>query len=462
MWAVRRRIQAIGIVIATLLVFIILPYWVTHQVAPTCSDTKKNQNELGVDCGGPCTLRCKDAVRDLNVLWTKVFTIRPSYYDVVSYIENPNEDSGLVKFPYTAKLFDENGVVIGERTQEAYARPNERFVLFVGGIDTGAAVAKSGSIEIPDNLKWESTLPSKTLFSVSDKILSNLERQPNLTAILHNETPELYQGIDVSTVIYDDKNNPIGVSATRIDKIDPSGNAKLIFTWPAPFDYEAGTEQCETPVDVILAVDRSGSMNVENKIEQAKLAAEAFVTRLTSRDQSAYITFASTASVPIDQTLTSEMERLKRAIRKTDIHAEGMQFTNIGDALRGAINEFATQRRNRDARPIIVLMTDGIPNRPLDENGKGTEVYGSKYAVQVAEEAKRNNITIYTIGLGSDVNEKLLEQLATAPDYYYFAASGGELSHVYQQIATAMCKKAPSVIEILPRVNNVTPTITTP
>jgi hypothetical protein len=52
------------------------------------------------------------------------------------------------------------------------------------------------------------------------------------------------------------------------------------------------------------------------------------------------------------------------------------------------------------------------------------------------------------------VNAKLLQDIATAPEYYYAAASGAELSGVYQQIATAICQKGPSVIEIIPRVQN--------
>ena len=462
MWAVRRRIQTIGLIVATILVFAVLPYWAMHRVAPTCTDTKQNQKELGVDCGGPCTLRCVGTYKDLNILWTKVFQIRPSYYDVVSYVENANTDTGISRFSYTAKLFDESGREIGQSTQEAYARPNERFILFAGGIDTGGAVARSGSIELPAGLRWESMLPSPTLFSVKEKVLSNLERKPALTAVLQNDTPDLYRNIDVVSVIYDDKNNPIGVSQTKIEQVDPNGSAKLIFTWPAPFDYAAETEQCVTPVDGIMALDRSGSMQMENKIDQAKLAAEGFVDRLTSKDQGGYVSFASVASTPIDQPLTGEIARLKRAISVSGIQKDGTQFTNIGDALRRAIDEFATQRRNRSARPIIVLLTDGIPNRPLDENGKGTEAFGSQYALQIADEAKRNQITLYTIGLGSDVNGKLLEQIATAPDYYYAAASGSELGGIYQQIATAMCKKAPSVIEVIPRVNNAVPTLQTP
>lgn len=461
MWAVRRRVRIVSGIVAAILIFVIFPYWYTHRVPPTCTDGKQNQEELGVDCGGPCTLRCKGMVRDLNVLWTKVFMIRPSYYDVVAYVENPNPDSGVSNLSYVAKLFDEGGQEIAKSTRTGYVRPNERFVLFVGGMDTGGAVARSASIEFPSGMRWDSMLPSPVLFSVRDRALSNLERRPILSATLENTTPNTHEFIDVASIIYDDKSNPIAASMTRVDRMEPSASANLIFTWPAPFDYVAGSEQCVTPVDVILAVDRSGSMNFESKLEQARAAASSFVDRLTVRDQGGYVTFATDASSPIDQMLTGDSERLKRAITRTDIASGGTQFTNIGDAIRRAIDEFATQRRNIDARPILILMTDGIPNRPLDEAGRGTEAYGSAYAERIATEAKEKGVTIYTIGLGSDVNQGLLERLATEPDHYYFAASGSELTGVYQQIATAMCKKAPSIIEIIPRVNNVVPAITT-
>ena len=203
-------------------------------------------------------------------------------------------------------------------------------------------------------------------------------------------------------------------------------------------------------------------MREENKIGQAKTAAEQFVDRLGSSDQAALETFATNASNPIDQSLTDNKERLKRAIGTSDIHTDGLQFTNIAAALRRSIDELSTQRHNPDSRAIILLLTDGIPNRPSDPNKKGDEAYAGKIATDIANEARAKNIAVYTIGLGSDVNTALMQVVATKPDQYYQAASGAELTSVYQQIATAICKKSPSVIEIIPRINNVTPTPQTP
>ncbi len=458
MWAMRRRLLIIGIIFGAVFILVIFPYWLKHREVPTCFDGKQNQGEMGIDCGAPCALICKGVAKDLKILWTKVFPIREGEYDVVAYVENPNFDVGASKFSYVASLYDANDVKITEIKKESFALPNERFVLFAGGILTGEKQAVRGSIEIDTNFPWVTTITSPTLFTVKDKVLAGADDRPRLNAILENLTFDEHRNIEVGAVIYDSKNNPIGVSATRVQSIAPKDQEKLIFTWPHGFTYTAENEECETPVDVILAIDRSGSMREEDKIGQARSAAISFVDKLSTQDQGGYVSFASDASNPMDQFLTNDIVRLKRVIEKDDIRTTGgLQFTNIGDAIVRSINEFTTQRHNKDARPIVVLLTDGIPNRPLNPEGKGSQEYASQYALQVAESAKSNGISLYTIGLGSDVNNVLLEGIASTPQQYYQAASGAELDGVYKQIATSMCKKNPSIIEIIPRLNNVTP-----
>ena len=458
----RRRMGIIGVVTAALMLFVVLPYWYTHREIPTCFDGKQNQGELGVDCGSPCAVLCKGQAKDLNILWTKVFPVRVGAYDVVAYVENPNFDIGTDHFSYTATLYDADGQVIATRISNDFVLPSERFVVFAGGMLTGDKVAAKGSIEINPDFTWVTTQKTGVSFSVTNKQLVGADQKPILTALLHNDTPRLYRNIDVAAVIYDSKGNPIGVSSTRVEKIDPNGAEKLNFTWPDAFDYLAETEECETPVDVMLAIDRSGSMREEDKIGQAKLAAQQFIKRLSPNDQVGIVSFASEASNPPDQTLTGESSRATRVADRIDIHTDGLQFTNIGDALRRSIDEMATLRHNKDARPIIVIMTDGVPNRPTKADGKSDEAYAANYAMQIATEAKKDNISVYSIGLGSDLNIDLLTSIATKPEQFYQAASGADLGKVYQQIANAICKKSPSVIEIIPRVNDVAPTPTAP
>ena len=207
--------------------------------------------------------------------------------------------------------------------------------------------------------------------------------------------------------------------------------------------------------EFVLVLDRSGSMVDVGKLDAAKISAAQFVDRLTAKDQVGYVTFATTASEPIDQPLTNEIERVKRAIGRTEIiKNQGLQFTNIANGLERAIDELASYRRDENSRPVIVLLTDGIPTRPEDPNNKENKEYASQRALEVANRAKEQGIGVYAIGLGDDVKGPFLGSLATSPEYYYKAATGAELGDVYQQIATAICKKGPSVIEIIPRLNN--------
>ena len=462
MWAARRRTIILLIVISTILLLVVFPYWLTHRQAPTCFDGERNQDEVGIDCGGACALVCRGGAKDLKVIWTKVFAVRAGIYDIVSYLENANFEIGAPRVPFSARLYDAENNVIAEESGETYALPSERFALFIGNVRTGDKVAVRSEIDLPNDFRWMKEPKPENIFVVEDKLLTGADKRPKLSAWVQNLTPEVYRDVDVTAIIYDAKGEPIGVSKTRVEKIDKNGREQVFFTWSLPFNYIADTEQCETPVDVILALDRSGSMVSDGKdppqpLTAAKLAAAQFITRLSQKDQGAYVSFASGASNPIDQPLTADVDRLRRSIERTTIHSDGIQFTNIGDGIVRAVDEFASFRHSEEARPVIVLLTDGIPTRPEDPNDTANKEYPSQYAREVAEKAKSQGISIYTIGLGADVNATLLEEVATSPEYYYPAASGAELGEVYQQIATAICKKGPSVIEIIPRVKNVQP-----
>jgi len=461
MWRVRRWTVIILILLAAFLLLVVFPYWVTHQTVPSCFDTKQNQGESGVDCGGPCTIVCSASAKDLQIVWSKIFPVRAGVYDVVSYIENPNFGMGAPKIPYVAKLFDANGQVIALRRGETFASPNERFAIFSGNMLTGEKIPAKGSIEITPGFTWVKTAAPKKELEVSDKVLVGTDRIPKLSALLTNEESDVLRDLDITVVIYDSKGVPIAVSATTVEKLEPKGKENLFFTWPSPLSYVAETEECETPVDIALALDRSGSMSSDGKnppqpLTDAKIAAAQFVDRLTASDQAAYVSFATVASNPIDQSLTSDHARLKLAISRTAIGTNGLQYTNIGDALRRSIDELGTFRRNENARPIIVLLTDGIPTRPEDPSDAANKEYPALYAKQVAQEVKSKDIALYTIGLGDEVDGNFLTQLVTSPEYYYKAASGAQLGAIYQQIATAICKKGPSVIEIIPRLNTLT------
>jgi len=187
-------------------------------------------------------------------------------------------------------------------------------------------------------------------------------------------------------------------------------------------------------VDVMLIFDRSGSM-AGQKIADSKTAAKTFVGNFDpSRDQSGLVSYNETAR--LDQNLTSNQTLVQTKI--DSLVAAG--YTNIGAAIYNATGELRAHGR-ADSTWIEVLLSDGIPNRPNNEN------YGQQYALNASKNASSYGVIIYTIGLGSDVNATLLQEIANnANGKYYFAPDTSTLGQIYQQIAGEIASGTAGVI----------------
>jgi hypothetical protein len=59
----------------------------------------------------------------------------------------------------------------------------------------------------------------------------------------------------------------------------------------------------------------------------------------------------------------------------------------------------------------------------------------SDMAIQNANLLKASRITVYTIGLGANVNTALMQQLASSPTLYYHAPTSAQLQAIFQRVA---------------------------
>ena len=126
-WSTRRKSLYI---IGTMLVFLFalaLPVWFVTYKAPSCTDGLKNQGELGIDCGGPCSLLCKAHALDPIVRWQRAFKVKDGVYNALAYVENPNLDSGVRKISYRFKLYDSGNLLIYERQGSTFIPPKKIF-----------------------------------------------------------------------------------------------------------------------------------------------------------------------------------------------------------------------------------------------------------------------------------------------------------------------------------------------
>ncbi len=97
--------------------------------------------------------------------------------------------------------------------------------------------------------------------------------------------------------------------------------------------------------------------------------------------------------------------------------------TNIGGGLQQAIDELSSTRARDNARPMIVLMSDGVSN-------------AGPNAITVAEQAVDLGIPVYTISVGTGADRSVLQEIAemTGGKEFFAAGTGAEYTAELQSI----------------------------
>ncbi len=193
--------------------------------------------------------------------------------------------------------------------------------------------------------------------------------------------------------------------------------------------------------DLLLAVDVSGSMDTQdmrwqnrrvNRLEVVKQVAGDFIERRKG-DRVGLILFGTRAY--LQTPLTFDTETTAALLGESEIGLAGRE-TAIGDAIGLAVKRL---REDGAADRVLVLLTDGA------------NTSGEVQPLQAAEFAARENLTVYTVGVGADelrvedffgsrvvnpsadLDEETLRDIAQRTGGRYFRARDAEaLTDIYQ------------------------------
>ena len=177
-------------------------------------------------------------------------------------------------------------------------------------------------------------------------------------------------------------------------------------------------------IDFVFVLDESGSMASNDPAGLRKTAAKQVVDRLaeiSDLDRVGVVSFSTAARTRIALTplLTSfQVDAVKAAI-DTVVASGG---TNIGAGASRGIDVLTVDAPAGRPR-VMVLMTDGIG------------AYDDAITARAAEEG----IVVYTVGLGSGIDEDLLRRIAAGTGGRYFSApSADDLIAAFEEIGAVI------------------------
>jgi len=151
---------------------------------------------------------------------------------------------------------------------------------------------------------------------------------------------------------------------------------------------------------------------------------------LETQDRCSLETFGTTSKHEVNLTAPTGGLTLAQALQavpnklyqRQAAHFNGT--TNIGAGINEGTKELTSVRARAAASKVMIMLTDGKPNIDSQGNYVGDNASSViSWCMDRASDAKAKNVTVYTVGVGADVNPDLLEDIASKPEYYFYADS---------------------------------------
>jgi Ca-activated chloride channel family protein len=190
------------------------------------------------------------------------------------------------------------------------------------------------------------------------------------------------------------------------------------------------------PVDLVVVLDRSGSMG-GRKLNDARRALRQLIEQLTPADRLALVTYANRVTRLAPLTAMTDSQRSRMAKLVSRISAGG--GTNLGDGLRRGIKILrqtpGTQRQRR-----VILISDGLANQGVTD---------PQVLAEMASAAQAQGFGVSTVGVGYDFNEVLMTTLADhGAGRYYFLEDPDTFAQVFENEFQTARNVAAACLEI--------------
>jgi Ca-activated chloride channel family protein len=210
---------------------------------------------------------------------------------------------------------------------------------------------------------------------------------------------------------YATNNDDVGLSLLTYQSGDRDGYFMLV----ASPRFSIPKERI-LPKQIVFVLDRTGSMQENNKMEQGKNALKFCLNNLNANDRFDVITFNETPDILTKALVPASTENVEKA-QKFVAGVEASGGTNIDEALRAALGLL---KNTEGTQKMVVFLTDGLPT--VGETNIDTilanvqRMNGSSRLVSTTndnlKEAAGTRARIFSFGVGYDVNVPFLDRLS--------------------------------------------------
>jgi Mg-chelatase subunit ChlD len=258
-------------------------------------------------------------------------------------------------------------------------------------------------------------------------------------------TVETEPEIDLSKVHY---SRPVITS--HGDYVMRNERNETLLTFNATSKNKTVSNKLEVGTDLVLAIDRSGSMgltveakgelgSIENGFSQQDIvnhAAKTVAKSLSPDDRLAIVIFDNLVETILPLIAMSELNCVRALSQISEIKPRGQ--TNIWAAIETAYN-ILYKRSDTTRNPAILLLTDGTPNISPSR--------GEAHALKNLRNKKEFYPPLYTFGFGYNLKVGLLYELAQEGDGVMgHIPDGGMVATVFSNLlANILCTAAYNV-----------------
>jgi len=219
--------------------------------------------------------------------------------------------------------------------------------------------------------------------------------------------------------------NSVRVMGTRING-SLGGSVNLFFGRmfnTATFQPQETATATYIERDVVLVIDRSGSMLDFNKLVDLKAAIVVFNSVLASSPVNERVGLASySTGATEDVELTEDLSIINSRVRS--LRADG--FTNISGGIDAGGNIMNRGRSRAFVERTMIVLTDGMENR------------GRRASLAAADQAN-DGVVIHAITFGRDADRRTMQEVARIGKGRYFHANNGtQLEEVFREIALTL------------------------